>query len=324
MVKLSARSVVVLIALALLGGASASGYAYWRLRPPASPAQVIYGSGRIEADEIRVGAEVPGRLLENWAVEGQSLRAGDILARIGAQDYELQAERATAQRMAVLRTVAQIDAQIELAAHHAMTARTDLARYEALSRDGWVSRQRLDMIRNVLVAAEDQVLTLRQQRAEAQAQVQAMAKAEALAQSQLDKTRVISPLTGTVLERLAEPGEVIAAGQPLAIMANLSTVKLKIFIGERDLGKVRLGALVRIRVDAFPGRDFPARVARVDAQAQFTPRDVHMEDERSRTVYGVVLEAPNPEGLLKPGMPADAWILWDTKAGWPATLRAPQ
>jgi HlyD family secretion protein len=117
---------------------------------------------------------------------------------------------------------------------------------------------------------------------------------------------------------------VVAPGQAVAVMANLARVKLKVFVSERDLGKLRLGAPVRLRVDAFPGRDFAARVVRVDAQAQFTPRDVHMADERSRTVYGVTVEAPNPEGLLKPGMPADAWILWDLKAGWPARLRAPE
>ena len=322
--KVSARSAVVLIAVALMVAAGGSAYVYWRLQPAPMPVQVIYGSGRIEADEVRVGLEVAGRLLDNRAVEGQMLNAGDVLARIDPSDYELQAERADALRTAALRSASQIDAQIALAGHHAMTARADLDRYETLARQGWVTAQRLDLVRNAYVAAIDQSVMLKQQRAGADAQAQVAAKSLELARSQLAKTRVSVPLTSAVLERLAEPGEVVAAGQPIAVLANLSTVKLKVFVGERDLGKVRLGALVRLHVDAFPGRDFPARVARVDAQAQFTPRDVHMEDERSRTVYGVTVEAPNADGLLKPGMPADAWILWDAKAGWPVRLRAPE
>jgi len=127
-----------------------------------------------------------------------------------------------------------------------------------------------------------------------------------------------------VLERLAEPGEVVAAGQPVAVVADLERVTLKVYVSEADLGRIRLDAPARIRVDAFADRWFPARVARVDAQAQFTPRDVHMEDERVRTVYGVTLEALNPDGLLKPGMPADAWILWDAASGWPAQLAIPE
>jgi HlyD family secretion protein len=321
--KLSAKRTAALVALGLAGIATASGAAFWRMRPEALPPQVIYGSGRIEADEIRVAPEIPGRLTEIRAVEGQSLRAGELLAQIDPTDYALQADRAEAQRTAALRTGSQIDAQIGLAVHHAGISRTDLGRYETLGNQGWVPAQRLDIARNAYAAAADQVNVLRQQRAEADAQAQVATKSLALARSQIAKTRIAAPLSGAVLERLAEPGEVVASGQPLAVLANLERVKLKVFITEKDLGKVRLGAPARLRVDAFPNRDFPARVARVDAQAQFTPRDVHLADERSRTVYGVTLEAPNAEGLLKPGMPADSWVLWDGKAGWPTTLRIP-
>lgn len=322
--KLRARSVTILVAIGLLVIAAGSAAAYWKLRPEPMPPQVVYGSGRIEVDEVRVGVEVAGRLLENRAVEGQALTAGSLLVRIDPTDYELQADRAAAQLAAALQTVAQLDTQIGLARHHAMTAKVDLDRYERLGREGWIPAQRLDLVRNNHAAAVDQISVLRQQRAQAEAQIEAAGKSVALARSQLAKTRVQVPLSASVLERLVEPGEVVAAGQPVAILANLSTVRLKVFVGERDVGKVRLGAAVRIRVDAFPDRYFEARVARVDAQAQFTPRDVHMEDERSRTVYGVTLEAANRDGLLKPGMPADAWILWDRQAGWPVRLRVPE
>ena len=203
-------------------------------------------------------------------------------------------------------------------------SRATWVRYVSLASQGAVSRQQLELVGNGYVAATDQVRLLKQQRAEALARSSAAAKLLALARSQLGKTIINAPRSGAVLERLAEPGEVIAAGQPIAVIADISRVRLKIYVGERDLGRVRLDAPVRIHIDAFAGRNFEGRVTRVDAQAQFTPRDVHMQDERSRTVYGVRLEAANPESLLKPGMPADAWILWDEKAGWPATLRAPE
>ena len=314
---------VSIIAAILLAITGASAYFYWRLQPEPQPAQLVYGSGRIEVDEVRVAPEVSGRLLENRVREGDALRTGDLIARVDPVDYELQAGQAAAQRNATLRSGSQIDAQIVLAAHHAETAQRDLTRFETLRRDGWVTAQRLDVARNAYAAAAGEVNVLRQQRAQADAQAESAARSLALARSQLGRTRISAPLSGRVLERLAEPGEVVAAGQPIAVMANLSTVRLRIFIGERDLGRLRLGAGARIRVDAFPDRTFAARVARVDAQAQFTPRDVHMEDERVRTVYGVILEADNPDGLLKPGMPADAWILWDRQAAWPPRLLVP-
>ena len=319
-----ARQATYAVALGLIVIVAGSAALYWKLKPQPQAEQVIYASGRIEADEVRLGVEIPGRVLENAAVEGQTLSAGQLVARLDPGDYAIQANRAEAQRAAALRAVAQITPQLDVSRHHAQTARTNLQRYETLVRDGAVSAQEVDTQRNANQAALDQVRTLEAQQAEAAAQAEAATSSLALARSQIDKTRIDAPISGAVLQRLVEPGEVMAPGQAVAVLANLSRVKLKVFVSERDLGRIRLGAPVRLRVDAFPGRDFPARVARIDAQAQFTPRDVHMADERSRTVYGVTVEAANPEGLLKPGMPADAWVLWDAKAGWPAGLKAPE
>ncbi len=315
---------LALIGLMLVGLTAVSALVYFRLQPEPPPEQLVYGSGRIEADEIRLSPEVPGRLVENRLREGEGVRAGELVAQLDPVDFELQADQASAQHEAVRRSVSQIDAQIHLARHHAETAQRDLQRYERLRRDGWVTVQQIEARRNAYMAAADQVSVLGQQRAQARAQSEVASRSLSLARERLGRTRIRSPLAGSVLERLAEPGEVIAAGQPFAVIANLARVRLKVFVSEADLGRLRLGAPARIRVDAFPDRSFPARVARVDAQAQFTPRDVHMQDERVRTVYGVTLEASNPQGLLKPGMPADAWILWDPSRGWPARLAVPE
>ena len=315
---------VSIIALLLIAVVGASAYVYWRLQPEPQPTQIVYGSGRIEADEVRIAPEVPGRLVENRRREGEAVRAGELVARIDPVDFELQAGQASAQLTAARSSATQIDAQTHLARHHAQTTRSDLGRYETLRGQGWVTVQQLDVRRNAYMAAADQVSVLGQQRAQADAQSDVAARSLALARERLGRTRIYSPLSGRVLERLAEPGEVVAAGQPVAVVANLGRVRLKLFVSEADLGRLRLGAPVRIRVDAFPDRTFDARVAQVDAQARFTPRDVHMKDERARTVYGVTLEAPNPQGLLKPGMPADAWILWDEARGWPSTLVVPE
>ena len=313
-----------IVAAILLLIAAGSTFVYFRLQPEPQPGQLIYGSGRIEADEVRIAPEVPGRLVENRRREGEAVRAGELIARIDPVDFELQASQASAQLTASRRSASQIDAQTHLARHHVETSRSDLARYETLRDKGWATVPELDARRNAYMAATSQVGVLRQQRAQADAQSEVAARSLALARERLTRTRIHAPLSGRVLERLAEPGEVVAAGQPVAIIANLSQVRLKLFVSEADLGRLRLGAPARIRVDAFPDRTFDARIAQVDAQAQFTPRDVHMKDERVRTVYGVTLEAANPQGLLKPGMPADAWILWDAPRGWPTRLTVPE
>ena len=314
-------SIIVAVLVAILGG---SAFLYFWLQPKPQPAQVVYGSGRIEADEVRVAPEVAGRLLLVNGREGQKASKGELLAVVDPTDYELQASQAFAQQTATRRSASQIDGQIDLYSHHAMTAKADLARYETLRRQGWATIPQLDLRRNAYVAAADQVSVLRQQRAQADAQADVAGHTLSLARQRLQRTRIYAPISGSILSRLAEPGEVVAIGQPVTILADLNVVRLKLFVSEADLGRVRLGAPAKIRVDAFPNREFDARIARVDAQAQFTPRDVHMKSERVRTVYGVTLEARNPEGLLKPGMPADAWILWDGVLGWPTRLTVPE
>ncbi len=96
------------------------------------------------------------------------------------------------------------------------------------------------------------------------------------------------------------------------------------YVPGRDLGLIRLGNAARVRVDAFPERHFESRVIRIDDYAQFTPRDIHVPEERTRMVYGITLGLDNAGRQLKPGMPADAWIRWDATKDWPISLPVPR
>jgi HlyD family secretion protein len=124
----------------------------------------------------------------------------------------------------------------------------------------------------------------------------------------LHELRVEAPFSGTILTRLVQPGEVVAVGTPLATLVDLSRVHAKIYVASRELGRVRLEGPARVYADAFPGRAFDATVAEVAQHAEFTPRDVHMADERATLVFAVKLAVANPDGALKPGMPVEARI----------------
>jgi HlyD family secretion protein len=137
-----------------------------------------------------------------------------------------------------------------------------------------------------------------------------------LAQANVDDTRVVAPFAGTVLKKLVETGEVVTAGTPLITLVDLSRLHAKVYVAEADLGKVRVGDAARVYTDAFPTRYFEATVAQVSQQAEFTPRDIHMRDERAKLVFAVKLALHNPQGILKPGMPADARIRWDPQSPW--------
>jgi HlyD family secretion protein len=133
-------------------------------------------------------------------------------------------------------------------------------------------------------------------------------------EAQLADTRILAPAEGTVMARLAEPGELVAAGRPLATLVNLKDLFVRVYVPERDIGKIRLGNAAKVSVDAFRDRSFAGEVSEVAQQAEFTPKDVHMKDEREKLVFAVKVRLENPDGLLKPGMPADVKIRMDPDA----------
>jgi HlyD family secretion protein len=308
--------------LVLLAAGSYALYAF--LQPPVVPAALVYGNGRIEATEVRVGSEISGRVAESRLIEGMPVSTGDLLVRIDDADLNLRLAQSKAERETADRAVAKAKAALDVARHHASTAEADVKRYRVLASADTISTERLDQAENAFQEAEGNVATLDAAMREAESQLVAFDKAVALLEQQVQKARITAPAAGTILVKGTEPGEVVAVGQSLAVMADLSRLELKIFVPERDLAKIKLGAPARVLTDAFPDRYAAAMVTRVDETAQFTPRDIHMPDERVQTVFGVTLAVDNPRGELKPGMPADAWVKWDESAAWPERLPVPR
>lgn len=309
----------------LLVALAAGSYAAYRwLTPPALPEGLLYGGGRIEGTEVIVSSEVAARVLESTLIEGARVRAGDVLVRLDATDIEAQRDRARAERDAARRERERLARDLTTAEHHLATARRDDQRYEALVREGTIPVQRREQAANVLAEAQGRVAALNAALTQANARIEALDKTVQLAESQLAKTVITAPLSGTVLTKSIEVGELATPGRPIATLVDLDRIELKIYVPEREIGKLSLGNEARVRTDAFPGQYIPARVSRIDSQAQFTPRDIHMPDERVRLVFGVTLALDNPEDRLKPGMPADAWVRWNSATAWPAELVVPR
>ncbi|TDR38410.1 HlyD family secretion protein [Tahibacter aquaticus] len=311
----------LLAVVALAGGAA---LAYQWLRVPPLPAGFAYGSGHVEATEVRLAAETGGRVVEQRLVEGQPVRAGDVLLVIDPVTTQDQLSSVQEEAQAIRASVAALEAQIVSWQHHVETTRQQRARIERLVTTQIATARELDSANDAVNQAEGELGRLRAQRASLQAQVSSVESRVRLAQTNVSRTEVKAPQDATVLVRGVEVGEVIQPGQPLALLADLRRIELKVYLAANDAGRVKLGQSAQVRVDAYPDQTFPATVARVDPYAQFTPRDIHVPDERAQMVYGVTLVIDNAEQQLKPGMPADAWIQWDAQAPWPTPLRVPQ
>jgi HlyD family secretion protein len=174
------------------------------------------------------------------------------------------------------------------------TARSRLAEGEAALR---LSQSNLQKIQ----AAEQEVEAARAQMASANA-------ALSVAEIQLARTELHAPYAGIILSRNVEPGEVVSPSQEVLSMADLSRVDLKVFVGETEIGKIKPGRPVDVKIDTFPDKTYTGRVAFISPQAEFTPKIIQTHKERVKLVYLVKVSIPNPDLELKSGMPADAWF----------------
>jgi HlyD family secretion protein len=142
--------------------------------------------------------------------------------------------------------------------------------------------------------------------AAARAQVAQAEAAITLARARLAEATIVAPIDGVVLRKNLESGETANPGVPIVTLLDARDLWLRAYVPETDIGRVRVGQPATITVDAYPGRHFPGVISEIASEAEFTPKNVQTKKERVNLVFRVKISAKNPDGVLKPGMPADA------------------
>ncbi len=287
-------------------------------------------SGTIEATEVRVSSTVMGRILSMQADEGSALRSGDPVALIDHEALDLQlgqaragVELARSQLDLLLggarsEDLAQAQAAVDQANDNLRLAEADAKRMRELTASGSATQRQLDDAESRLTAARTQVQTSAQglKKLEAFARPEELRAARArLDQAQwiarsiersISESSVLAPVGGVVAARLAEPGELASPGTGLILLEDMDRLYLTIYLPEAELGRISLGAQAQVFVDSFPGRSFAGKLSYISPRAEFTPKNVQTKDERVKQVFAVKIELGTGEGVLKPGMPADA------------------
>jgi HlyD family secretion protein len=313
-------------------------YGQWKTQ-----SKELYFSGTIEATQANLAFQAGGRVLHVAINEGQSVAKDQILAELDRSEFQSRYEQAKATLDKSLRNQDQLSTMLEIYkktlpaevsrteasvanARYVMDdARKNRERYEQLFRRGVVSEKERDAVKlsydtaMTRLAEGEAVLkqaqsNLKKIEATAQdmeaARFQAQATRAALDQAdiQMQYTQLKAPFPGTIISRNVEPGEVITPGREVLTLSDLSRVDLKIFVDEMEIGKVKPGQKVDVRVDSFPGKVYTGYVSFVSPEGEFTPKIIQTQKERVKLVYLVKVSISNPNIELKSGMPADAWL----------------
>lgn len=344
------RSTLLVGIVVLLIGAGL-GYQQYLLQSGSD--NLLHANGRIEATEIAIASKSPGRIKTILVDEGDFVSAGQLLAEVESDALQAQLAQAQAQLKQSESMVLTVQSQLqqreseknalqallhqrnaELRAALARASRTD-----ALAKTGSVSKQLADDNKTLvasakaavsasqaqITAAEAAITAGKAQILSAQSAVEAAAATVHRVEVELNDNRLKAPRAGRIQYRIAQSGEVIAAGGKVLSLIDLTDVYMTFFLPAANAGRIALGSEVRLVLDAVPHRAIPATVTYVADVAQFTPKTVETASEREKLMFRV--KARISQALLqkhiqkvKTGLPGVAYLRLDVTQPWPDTL----
>lgn len=330
------------------------------------PEGLIQANGRMEGETHAVATKIAGKVVRILAKEGDTVKAGDVLAvlddsqireRVQQASFALASAKArleatqTGYRLLEKEIPLGIDRAKAAKAHaEALLAKAaaaekqsarDAERYARLAEEGTIGRQKsehallaLASARSDRESAESGVIQARKlledallgpSRLQAKAEeLNAVAALTQQAEAALAEARsiendlsVCAPIDGVVTVKTVNPGEVVASGAPLFSMIDMDALYLKVYVPEKEIGKLRRRLAARIYIDALPDTPFDGIVTYIASRAEFTPKEVQTPDERVKLVYAVKIALDHNTGhRLTPGIPADAVIRWKDNVTW--------
>lgn len=305
---------------------AAIGFYLYQHRSAGLPPGIASGNGRLEATEVDVATKIAGRLAELGPREGDWVELGSVVGRLDADELRAQLRAAEAQVVQARKSVDESRAGVRKSKSDVTLAGKTLKRSEELVGRGFISRNKLDTDQTGMEGAMAGMAQAQSKVAEADAGVAAaQAKVDSL-QATLNDTTLKAPIAGRVLYRLAEPGEVLAAGGKALTLVDLTDMFITIYLPTEKAGPVAIGSEARIVLDGLPGQVIPAKVSFVAAKAQFTPREVETKTEREKLMFRLKVKADAGwlaahRDLAKGGMPGVAYVKLDPNAAWPANLQ---
>jgi len=263
--------------------------------------------GNFEATEITVSAQAQGELKAFDVKKGAELKEGQMLGYVDTSSLHLQRKQLLAQKQSVKTKLSNLDAQIDVQQQQLANAETQLNRIKKLHADNAATDQQLDDIEGKVKTLRKQIRSVRVQKQGIRSELDVLDTKMAQVEDKIDKAMIKNPVKGTVINKFAEKGELVAPGKSLYKVAALDEMELKVYISGAQLPHVKIGQKVEVLIDESKteNRQLTGTVSWVADDAEFTPKVIQTKEERVKLVYAVKIRVPN-DGSLKIGMPGEA------------------
>ncbi len=322
------KIVAVALPLLILGGGAA-----WWLNVPIRLGWIearhdnrtLYGN--VDIRQVQIGFRVQGRIAEVKVDEGETVKAGDLIALLDAKPYRDAVTAAEAQVQSLRSTLQKLEAgprEAEIAGSRALLAESQAAlqnaelafdRAERLRPSGAVSQASLDQARasrdmaRARVQSAQEALRLleegtrREEIEVARANLLAAEASLASSRTSLGDTELHAPSDGVVLSRVREPGAIVSPSDIVYAISLTNDVWVRAYIGEPDLGRIHPGMIVDVTSDTAPDKAYKGRIGFISPVAEFTPKSVETPDLRTDLVYRLRVIIDQPDTALRQGMP---------------------
>lgn len=266
------------------------------------------GYGNFEATEITVSAENNGKLEMFKIEEGQQLEKDFFIGYIDTIPLSLKHEQLKISKDVTISKSKGVLSQINVLNAQLTTAKINQERIENLIKDNAATQKQLDDANGEINVIKQQILSIEMQNAPVVNELKNIDVQIKQIEDQINKSKIINPIKGTVLIKYAEPKEITSFGKPLYKIADLNTMGLRVYISETQLESVKIGQEVTVKIDTVNGlKSYKGAVVWVASEAEFTPKIIQTKDERVALVYAVKINVHN-DGGLKIGMPAEMWL----------------
>ncbi|MCD6205072.1 MAG: efflux RND transporter periplasmic adaptor subunit [Candidatus Marinimicrobia bacterium] len=264
-------------------------------------------NGRLEADMIKLSAKINGTIDKILVNEGDSVQKGDLLALINTARYEIQRQQQIAQLEELRLNLRTLDDQMRQVQPQLKLIKDKLGKISNLVENGAATEQDRDDLEaqvEILTAKLDGFETNREIIISKEKQLQA---AIDLTDLNIRDARIEAPIDGMIINSYREPAELAAAGTVLFDVADLSSLEATIYVPLTDLNKIKIGQTAHLMVDGMD-KTFDGKIKWIASESEFTPKTIMTQETRATLVYAVKITVPNPDGILKIGMPVDVTL----------------
>lgn len=266
------------------------------------------GYGNFEATEITISAESNGKLMQFNVNEGELLQKETFIGYIDTVSLALKREQLQVSKDVIGSKSKGVLSQISVLESKLNIAQTNKTRIENLIRDNAGTQKQLDDVNGEIEVIKSQIRSVEIQNAPVVNELKSIDVQIKQLNDQIQKSKIINPIDGTVLTKYAEPNEIAVFGKPLYKIADLSLMELRVYVSETQLANLKIGQQVTVKIDdADVMKSFEGTITWIASEAEFTPKIIQTKEERVSLVYALKVNVMN-DGSLKIGMPGEMWM----------------